>query len=116
MLVNFSASAPSPIPKITPGTIEGMGERLERYRTLLVEWLQGNMLELAIATAAAVLLFFALSWLRRVAARIARESEHRSAMKSIIARTISRTSKFFRVMVAIELVNGFANAPAPLAS
>jgi small-conductance mechanosensitive channel len=91
-----------------------MAPRLERYWTLLVDWVQGNMLELTIAVAAAVLLFFVLSWIRRVAARIARESEHRSALKSIIARTISRTSKFFRVMVAVELVNGFANAPAPL--
>jgi small-conductance mechanosensitive channel len=35
-------------------------------------------------------------------------------LKSIIARTLARTSKFFRVMVAIELVNQMANAPAAL--
>ena len=114
MSVNNQAPAPSPLPKIAPDAVEGMAPRLERYWTLLVNWVQGNMLELTIAVAAAVLLFFVLSWIRRVAARIARESEHRSALKSIIARTISRTSKFFRVMVAVELVNGFANAPAPL--
>jgi small-conductance mechanosensitive channel len=114
MSVNTQASTPSPLPKIAPDAVEGMAPRLERYWTLLVDWVQGNMLELTIAVAAAVLLFFVLSWIRRVAARIARESEHRSALKSIIARTISRTSKFFRVMVAVELVNGFANAPAPL--
>ena len=115
MSVSTPAPAPLPLPKINPDAIEGMGPRLERYWNLLVEWVQGNLLELTIAVAAAVLLFFALSWLRRVAARIARESEHRSAMKSIIARTLARTSKFFRVMVALELVNGFANAPTPLA-
>lgn len=104
------------IAKVTPDAVEGMGPRLESYWNLIVEWVQGNALELTIAVIAAVLLFFALSWLRRIAARIARESEHRSAMKSIIARTISRTSKFFRFMVAIELVNGFANAPAPVAT
>jgi small-conductance mechanosensitive channel len=109
------ASSQPLISKITSDTIEGMGPRLERYWSLIVDWVQGNALELTIAVAAAVLLFFALSWLRRVAARIARETEHRSAMKSIIARTLARTSKFFRVMVAIELVNGFANAPAPIA-
>lgn len=115
MSVSTPAPAPLPLPKINPDAIEGMGPRLERYWNLLVEWVQGNLLELTIAVAAAVLLFFALSWLRRVAARIARESEHRSAMKSIVARTLARTSKFFRVMVALELVNGFANAPTPLA-
>ena len=111
-----SASSVPLLAKVTPDAIEGMGPRLERYWNLIVDWVQGNALELTIALIAAVLLFFALSWLRRVAARIARESEHRSAMKSIVARTISRTSKFFRLMVAIELVNGFANAPAPVAT
>lgn len=111
----MSANTASPTAQIVPEIAEGMAPRLERYWNLLVEWVQGNLLELTIAVAAAVLLFFALSWLRRVAARIARESEHRSAMKSIIARTLARTSKFFRVMVALELVNGFANAPTPLA-
>ena len=101
--------------KTAPDAFEIMEAHLAHYWSLFVEWIQGNLLELAIATTVAVLLFFALSWLRRVAARIARESEHRSAMKSIIARTISRTSKFFRVMVAVELVNSVANAPAPLA-
>ncbi len=111
----MSANTASPTAQIVPEIAEGMAPRLERYWNLLVEWVQGNLLELTIAVAAAVLLFFALSWLRRVAARIARESEHRSAMKSIVARTLARTSKFFRVMVALELVNGFANAPTPLA-
>ena len=101
--------------KTAPDALEMMEAHLEHYWTMFVAWIQGNLLELAIASIAAVLLFFALSWLRRVAARIARESEHRSEMKSIIARTISRTSKFFRVMVAVELVNSVANAPAPLA-
>ncbi len=111
----MSANTPTAIPKINAVAIEGMVPKLERYWTVLTEWVQGNLLELTIAIAVAILLFFLLSWLRRVAARIALESEHRSAMKSIIARTISRTSKFFRVMVAVEVVNGFANAPAPLA-
>ncbi len=111
----MSANTASPTAQIVPEIAEGMAPRLERYWNLLVEWVQGNLLELTIAVAAAVLLFFALSWLRRVAARIARASEHRSAMKSIVARTLARTSKFFRVMVALELVNGFANAPTPLA-
>ena len=59
--------------------------------------------------------YLLLSWLKRRAAKIAREREDHAAMASIIARTIARTGKFFRVMAAIELVNGYANAPAPLA-
>ncbi len=92
-----------------------MGPRLERYWNLLVEWVQGNLLELTIAVVFAVVVFLLLSWLRRIASKIARESEHRAELKSIIARTLARTSKFFRVMVAVELVNGYANAPQGLA-
>jgi small-conductance mechanosensitive channel len=109
-------STPLPqIPRITPETIEGIGPRMDRYWQTTVEWVQGNALELAIAVGAAVVVFLALSWLKRVAAKIARESEHRSELKSIIARTLARTSKFFRIMVAVELVNRIASAPETLA-
>ena len=103
------------LPRLTPETVDGMGPRLERYWDLLVEWVQGNLLELTIAVVFAVVVFLLLSWLRRIASKIARESEHRAELKSIIARTLARTSKFFRIMVAVELVNGYANAPQGLA-
>ena len=109
-------STPTPqIPRITPETIDGIEPRIDRYWQTTVEWVQGNALELAIAVGAAVVVFLALSWLKRVAAKIARESEHRSELKSIIARTLARTSKFFRIMVAVELVNRIASAPEALA-
>ena len=111
----MTAPASPKLPRLTPETVDGMGPRLERYWNLLVEWVQGNLLELTIAVVAAVLVFLLLSWLRRFASKIARESEHRAELKSIIARTLARTSKFFRVMVAVELVNGYANAPQGLA-
>lgn len=109
-------ATPAPqLPRITPETVEGIGPRLERYWQATVNWVQGNALELGAAVAVAVMVFLLLSWLKRVAAKIAKESEHRAEIKSIIARTLARTSKFFRIMVAVELVNGYANAPATLA-
>jgi small-conductance mechanosensitive channel len=102
----------SPIPRIEP---EAIGPRLQSYWDATVAWVQGNLLELGVAAAIAVLIFLVLSWLTRIAARISRESEHRAALKSIIARTLARTSKFFRIMVAVELVNGYANAPSMVA-
>lgn len=111
----MTAPASPKLPRLTPETVDGMGPRLERYWNLLVEWVQGNLLELTIAVVVAVVVFLLLSWLRRIASKIARESEHRAELKSIIARTLARTSKFFRIMVAVELVNGYANAPQGLA-
>lgn len=101
-------------PPAAPATrldTEAILPRLEAYWTTLVTWVEGNAVELGFAIAAAVVVFLLLSWLKRVAAKIARESEHRAELKSIIARTLARTSKFFRVMVAVEVVNRYANAP-----
>lgn len=104
---------PAPItPRINP---EDIGPRIQSYWDTTVAWVQGNLFELGIAVAAAVIVFLLLSWLKRVAARIARESEDRAELKSIVARTLARTSKFFRVMVAVELVNRIASAPAAFA-
>jgi small-conductance mechanosensitive channel len=94
---------------------QSIAPHLQGYWDSTVAWVQGNAVELAIAMTAAVLVFLLLSWLKRVAAKIARESEHRAELKSIIARTLARTSKFFRIMVAVELVNRYANAPEMLA-
>lgn len=88
--------------------------RIQYYWDTTATWVQGNIFELGIAVIAAIVVFLALSWLKRIASKIARESEHRAHVKSIVARTLARTSKFFRVMVSIELVNQIANAPATL--
>jgi small-conductance mechanosensitive channel len=101
----------STLPRIAP---EAIGTHLQSYWDALTIWVQTNYVELGIAVVAAIIVFVALSWLKRIAAKIARASEHRAHLKSIIARTLARTSKFFRVMVAIELVNQMANAPAAL--
>jgi small-conductance mechanosensitive channel len=106
-------AAPSPITaRLSP---EDIGPRIQSYWDATVAWVQGNIFELGIAVAAAVIVFLLLSWLKRVAAKVARESEHRSELKSIVARTLARTSRFFRIMVAVELVNRIANAPTALA-
>ncbi|MEW6577554.1 MAG: mechanosensitive ion channel family protein, partial [Pseudomonadota bacterium] len=105
----------APVPKIPSDPIAAINERLTYYSDVVTAWVRGNIAELAVAAAAAVLVYLLLSWLKRRAAKIAREREDHAAMASIIARTIARTGKFFRVMAAIELVNGYANAPAPLA-
>ena len=89
--------------------------RFQYYWDATVTWVQGNVFELSVAIGTAIIVFIALSWLKRIASKIARESEHRAHVKSIVARTLARTSKFFRVMVSIELVNQIANAPAALA-
>jgi small-conductance mechanosensitive channel len=99
------------LPRIAP---ESIVPRLHSYWDALTIWVQTNYVELGIAVVAAIMVFVALSWLKRIAANIARASEHSAHLTSIIARTLARTSKFFRVMVSVELVNQLADAPAAL--
>lgn len=103
-----------PAPTLARLAPESIGPRLQSYWDALTIWVQNNYVELGIAVVAAIIVFVALSWLKRIAAKIARASEHRAHLKSIVARTLARTSRFFRVMVSIELVNQIANAPAAL--
>ena len=101
-------------PTLAQFTPQAIGPRLQTYWDALTNWVQTNYVELGIAVVAAIIVFVALSWLKRIAANVARASAHRAHLKSIVARTLARTSKFFRVMVSIELVNQIANAPAAL--
>ena len=105
----------APLPKIPDDPIAAINARLTYYSDVVTEWVRGNIAELSVAVIAAVIVYLFLSWLKGRAARIARDSEDRAALKSIIARTLARTGKFFRIMAAVELVNGYANAPVPLA-
>lgn len=109
----MTSKATPAISRIEPQAVEA---RIQSYWDTIVLWVEGNAVELGIAIVAAIAVFLALSWLKRIAAKIARESEYRAELKSIIARTLARTSKFFRIMIAVELVNRYANAPAMLAN
>lgn len=93
---------------------ESMAERLHDYQVLVSDWLRGNILELSVAVAVALVIYVLLTWLRRYANRVALRTEG-SGLKAIAARTFARTKRFFRAMVAIELVNGYANAPPTIA-
>ncbi|MFN5631461.1 MAG: mechanosensitive ion channel family protein, partial [Sphingomonadales bacterium] len=106
---------PLPDPKLTPDTATELVPRIQAYGQLITDWVRNNLPELLIATAAAIIVFLVLSWLRRRAARIVRKSEDHGALATIAARTFARTGIFFRIMVSAELVNGYANAPHPVA-
>lgn len=94
-----------------------VGEQIQAYWKMTVDWVQGNVLELTIAVIIALGVYAILTWLKRKAARIALQQEQqRNALTSIIARTFARTRRFFRIMVAAELVNGYANTPGMLSN
>jgi small-conductance mechanosensitive channel len=92
-----------------------MNARFAGYYQLIIEWLRANALELAMASLIGIAIYFILSWIKRKAAAIATRRGDDGTIATIAWRAISRTKRFFRIMLAAEMVNGFANAPAPIA-
>jgi small-conductance mechanosensitive channel len=91
-----------------------MNERLVGYYQLLAEWIRENALELLFAVAIGFALYFALSWVKRKAAAIAARRGDDGTIATVAWRAVSRTKRFFRIILAAELVNSVANTPAPM--
>jgi small-conductance mechanosensitive channel len=108
-------TAPPPEPKIlNPDMWSTMNERLTGYYQLITEWIRENALELVAAVAIGFAIYFALSWVKRKAAIIAARRGDDGTIATVAWRAVSRTKRFFRIILAVELVNSFANTPAPL--
>lgn len=105
----------APVPKLTPDAASNLVPRIEAYGHLIADWVRTNLPELLIASTVAVIVFLLLTWLRRRAYCVVRDSQDHGNLATIAARTFARTGIFFRIMVAVELVNGYANAPGPVA-
>jgi small-conductance mechanosensitive channel len=108
---------PSPAePKlINPDVWSAMTTRLANYYDLFMTWIATNLLELSIAIAVGFAVYLTLSWIKRKAAAVATRRGDDGTITTIAWRAVSRTKRFFRIMLAAELVNEFANTPAPLA-
>jgi small-conductance mechanosensitive channel len=91
-----------------------MNARLEGYFKLLSDWVRDNALELAVAIAIGFALYVALSWIKRKAASKAALRGDDGRFATVAWRALSRTKRFFRIILAVELVNSVANTPAPL--
>ena len=91
-----------------------MTTKLSGYYQLLAEWVRDNALELLIALAIGFALYVGLSWIKRKAALNAARRGDDGRIATVAWRALSRTKRFFRIILAVELVNSVANTPAPL--
>jgi small-conductance mechanosensitive channel len=91
-----------------------MTTRIDGYLALLSDWVRANAAELTIAMLVGLTIYLVISWFKRKAAALAAQRGDDGAIATIALRAVSRTKRFFRIMLAAEIVNGFANTPAPL--
>jgi small-conductance mechanosensitive channel len=115
-MVSVSKTAPPAEPALLNADMWAqLNARIAGYYDLTANWLRTNAIELIIASLIGFAIYLALSWIKRKAATIAQRRGEDGTIITIAWRAISRTKRFFRIMLAVELVNEFANAPAPLA-
>ena len=98
-------------PALVP-TAPDIGASIQRMTVDGADWLTTRYVELIIAVVIGTAIFFALGAVKRLAARYVRNNQGLTGYRTIIGTAISRTSKFFMMMVSAELVVSFANAPS----
>ncbi len=104
-----AAKAADPLPK--KADLTAAWKQVTDYVDSIIVWFTLHWVELLIGIAAAVVLYIALSALKRFGARYVRRSEDLTGFRVIIGRAIARTTRSFRFLIAAELVVSYANAP-----
>lgn len=78
-------------------------------------WLTENYVELIVAIIVGVIIFGLLAMIKRWAARYVSQQDRLIGYRAIISGAIAKTSKFFMIMIAAELVVVYSHAPAEIA-
>ena len=92
----------------------GLGERAERLFAALSPWLEANRADLARALAGAAAIALLLIALRAFGQRLVRNRTADVYWRTIFGRVLAKTSLFFILMCAVELVVGQTSAPYPI--
>ena len=117
MTFNLAASTTSDSAAVVPEIKrEVIAQNFLLYFESLIEWITTNRAELLIALIIGTLIFLALSLLKKWALKWSEKASDKSSIRAILTRAISKTGRFFRIMLAIELVSVAANTPPFLAN
>jgi len=110
MMIVTNTAAPA-----TPHTVvhHAVNFRIQfhNFVVAVVDWLQNNWLQIIIAAAIGVAIAAIFYGLRSLGMRICRPDLPHTDWRTIIGRTIEKTGSFFIVMVAVRLVDGYADTP-----
>jgi len=92
-----------------------LSPKLERHYDSIIEWLTTNQLELLVALVSGMIIFLLLTLGKKLALRWSNTAPDQNSIRAILARAVSKTSRFFRIMVSVQLVATAANTPDFLA-
>lgn len=100
----------APLP--TSGDFQQQTEAFLRDASI---WMQSHWLNIVIATAVAVTIFFLLHMVRRWGIKLCERGQGVQTWYSIIGRALAKTGHFFILMTSIKLVTSYANPPIMVA-
>ena len=110
----MSTTSPIAQPKLlNPDMWSAMDARVANYYQIFAQWMGDNAPELLIAAVIGTVLYFVLSWIKHKAATNAARRGDDGRIATVAWRALSRTKRFFRIILAVELVNSVANTPEP---
>jgi small-conductance mechanosensitive channel len=89
----------------------GAMDRLTLWASDANIWLRAHSADIAIASAAGLLVYLVLRTARRYVRRAAARQADANGIGATILRVLARTGHFFLIMVSIRLVVGYANPP-----
>jgi small-conductance mechanosensitive channel len=78
-----------------------------------VTWIEAHWLQIALATAAGIVVYLLLNLLRSWGMRLWRRGKSDTSWYSILGRAFRKTSQLFMILVAARLVVGYSSAPPP---
>jgi small-conductance mechanosensitive channel len=104
----------TPTPTPTETTMPDIGETIQRVIVDGSSWLTNHYVEMIFALLIGAGIFFLLGAIKRLAVRYVRNNHGLTGYRTIIGTAISRTSKFFMLMVSAELVVNFSSTPSSI--
>jgi len=112
----FASNAAAPA-TTTPSHAERMVSFQQQVHDVAVSttaWLQTHWLQIIIAAGIGVIIAAILYGARGLGTRLCSPDRPRSDWRTIIGRAVSKTTNFFIIMVAVRLVDGYADTPPAL--
>jgi len=96
--------------------VASMQTRAETFVDQSADWLTKHSLQILIAVAIGAVIVAALLGAKHLGMRLCRDNLNNTDWRTIIGRVIARTSFWFMVVLAAQLVAGYAYAPDVVAS
>lgn len=114
MIFSILAAATAAAPKAAPARAAATNplDDLQRYWDMSVAWVNSHWLQIGIAIAAGLLIYFLLSIARSFALKHAQSAAGELTLTHIAGRVIHKTKSFVLAIIAIRMVASYAQPPA----